>query len=211
MTVTIFGATGMIGSELITHAMTKGWKVKAFGRNIEPLIDKDLHADDNFSVIKGYVFDAGEVKFALKGSDLVLSALGGGMTGTDKSRSLGMKNIITQMKASGIKRIVALGSNGILPDNHGNFLMDSEEFPPELIPVSLEHRQAYQYLQESGLDWTLVCPATVVARSANNNFVTAGEKLVAGNEVSSGNLALFMVEEAERNAYPQKRVAISGI
>ena len=209
MTVTIFGATSLVGAQLVTHAMAKGWKVKAFGRNVESLIDKDLHSDDNFQVIKGYVFDPGEVKHALKESDIVLSALGGSLTATDKSRSLGIKNIISQMKAVGIKKVVVLGGWGVLPDNHGNFLMDAIDYPPELIPVSLEHRQAYQYLKESGLDWTFVCAPKIVSRPADNNFITLAEMPTDGTEAGSGNIALFMVEEAERNKYSHKRVSIS--
>ena len=208
MIVTIFGPTNMVGTQLITHAMAKGWTVRAFGRNVESLIDKDLHTE-NFQAIKGYVFDAGEVKHALKGTDAVLSALAGGFTGTDKSRSLGVKNIIAQMKLTGVQRIVALGGQGILPDKKGNFLMDATDYPPELIPVSMEHRQAYQYLKESGLNWTFVCPHTIVERTADNNFMTVAEAVPEGLQVSAGNVALFMVEELERNIYLQHRVGIS--
>jgi uncharacterized protein len=210
MTVTIFGATGMVGSQLITHAMAKGWIIKAFGRNVESLIDKDLHTE-NFHAMKGYVFDAGEVKNALKGSDAVLSALGGGFSGTDKSRSLGIKNIITQMKQTGVRRIVALGGAGILPDATGSFLMDATDFPPEMIPVSMEHRQAYLYLKESGLDWTFVCPPAIIDSSADNKFIALSETAPEGFRVSAGNLALFMVEELQRNAHLQERVAITNI
>jgi putative NADH-flavin reductase len=211
MTVTIFGATGLMGSELITHALAKGWKVKVFGRNVESLIDKDLHSDENFKVIKGYVFDAGEVKHALAGSNLVLSALGGSFTGTDRSRSLGAKNIVAQMKALGIERVVSIGSRGVLQDSRGNFLMDSPDYPPELVPVSLEHKEAYFFFRESGLNWTLACPPTIVKRPADNNFITLAEKPTSGTEVGSGNQALFMIEEAERIAYPRQRVSICDL
>lgn len=208
MTVTIFGATSLVGSELITHAIVKGWKVKVFGRNVESLIDR---SDENFQVIKGYVFDPGEVKHALQGSDMVLSALGSSLSGTDKSRSLGAKNILAQMNALGITRVVSLGSRGILPDGHGHLIMEDADFPPEMMPVTLEHRQAYTFLKDSGLNWTLVCPPAIVKRPADNNFITLAEMATDGTEVGSGNLALFMVEEAERVAYPCKRVSICDI
>ena len=118
-------------------------------------------------------------------------------------------NIIAQMKALGIERVVSMGSRGVLPDSHGNFLMDATDYPPELVPVALEHRQAYLYLKESGLTWTFVCPPAIVKRAADNNFITLAEMAPDGTEVSSGNLALFMVEEAERISYPRQRVGIS--
>ncbi len=97
MTVTIFGATGMVGKYLVTQALAAGFKVIAFGRNIEKLIDTDL-SNQSLVAIKGYVFDEDEVFNALKDSDAVLSALGGGYDGIDKTRTLGIKNIIKQMQ-----------------------------------------------------------------------------------------------------------------
>ena len=34
MTITIFGATGMVGKQLVQQALFKGYTVKAFGRNV---------------------------------------------------------------------------------------------------------------------------------------------------------------------------------
>ena len=34
MTITIFGATGMVGKQLVQQALFKGHTVKAFGRNV---------------------------------------------------------------------------------------------------------------------------------------------------------------------------------
>ena len=42
--------------------------------------------------------------------------IGGAMDGTDKSRSLGMKNIVQQMQRAGVDRIISVGGLGILDD-----------------------------------------------------------------------------------------------
>ena len=42
MVITIFGATGMVGTKLVAQALAKGFVVKAFGRNVENLIDTDI-------------------------------------------------------------------------------------------------------------------------------------------------------------------------
>lgn len=210
MTVTIFGATGVVGKQLVTHALAKGWNVKAFGRNVGNLIDKDLNSD-NFTAFKGYVFDSGDVSRALKETDAVLSALGGAADTTDKSRSLGMKNIVTQMQKAGVKRIVALGGYGVLPDADGNYLMNHDDFPPELIAVSDEHKQAYLYLLESNLDWTFVCAPAIVQKEANADFELQPVFAGYGKTVGSGNLALFMVEELEQKNFVGQRIGISDL
>ncbi|HMP94298.1 MAG TPA: NAD(P)H-binding protein, partial [Phnomibacter sp.] len=96
MQVTIFGATGMVGRQLIIHCLAKHYKVIAFGRNVSGLIDADLKSDQ-LTAIQGYVFNDADVKKALTGSQAVLSALGGRFDGQDKARSLGMKKVIQGM------------------------------------------------------------------------------------------------------------------
>ncbi|HSC53001.1 MAG TPA: NAD(P)H-binding protein [Phnomibacter sp.] len=210
MTVTIFGATGTVGKQLITICLAKGWRVKAFGRNMENLLDKDLRTE-NFEAIKGYVFDEKEVRHAIEDSDGVLSVLGGAFDGTDKARSLGIKNIIGQMEATHVKRIVALGGKGCLQNEDGEYLMDAKDYPEEYKPVGNEHRQAYLYLKASSTDWTFVCSPDILPKDADNHFTTLSEKPAPGNQINAGNLALFMAEELEQQKFIKQRVGISNL
>jgi hypothetical protein len=208
MTVTIFGATGMVGKQLMVHAFSRGWKVKAFGRQVINLIDKGLQ-DENFTAIKGYVFDIKEVGIAIEGSDAVLSALGGKIDGTDTTRSLGMKNIISQMEKHGPKRIVALGGMGVLGSSkHGIPLFEQEGFPEEYVPVSKEHYKAYQYLVESSLDWTFFCSPDIIEAEADGAFEQVSEAAAANVEIKAGNLALAMINAVEKGSFIKQRVGI---
>lgn len=211
MTVTIFGATGMVGRHLITHALAKGWSVKAFGRQIENFLDKDLQ-NDRFKVIKGYVFDTGDVAKALKGADAVLSALGGQVDGTDHTRSLGMKNIAAQMVKRGPRRIAALGGLGVLdtPDGKGPlFLQDT--YPKAYVAVGREHYAAYMYLREAQLDFTFFCAPNIVDEEANGQVEVVEEAPARRYEVSAGNLALSMVQAIAHARFVGKRVGIGNL
>jgi putative NADH-flavin reductase len=209
MIATIFGATGTVGKELIRHCQAKGYAVRAFGRNVESMIDEDLR-DDNFKAVKGYVFDAGDVFAAVKGADFVLSALGGDMYGTDKTRSLGIKNIVAQMQKAGVKRIISVGGMGILDSGDGSLIMDNPNFPPGYLPVSQEHLAAYNFLKGSGLDWTMPCPPNILDREADGHFSTKANFPENGMEINAGNLALFMVDEATKNNFVQEKVGIAN-
>src|SRR6476620_6363177 len=116
MQVIVFGATGMVGRQLVQQALFMDKRVKAFGRNV---FTSDLPDDEKLELVQGALFDAGEVYNAIKACDAVLSAIGGGFDGNDKTRTLGMKNIIAQMKKAGVKRIIAIGGLGVLnaPDD----------------------------------------------------------------------------------------------
>lgn len=209
MTVTIFGATGMVGKQLITHSLAKGWKVRAFGRNVESLIDKDLQSGE-FEAIKGYVLDEHDVRHAIAGSNAVLSALGGAFDGTDKTRSLGIKNIIGQMLATSVQRIVALGGLGVLPNAEGKFLLDNPDYPKQYLPVGLEHKQAYLYLENAPLQWTFVCAPDILPADADGKFGVTAEHPGPSFAINAGNLAQFMVEELERNQFIHHRVGIGN-
>ncbi|MBS1512130.1 MAG: SDR family oxidoreductase [Bacteroidetes bacterium] len=209
MNIIVFGATGMVGKQLVQQALLNGDSVKAFGRNVFTEFDTKT---SNLELIKGALFDEGEVLAALKGTDAVVSAIGGGFDGVDKTRTLGIKNIIAQMKKAGIKRIIAVGGAGVLNAGEHTLLADTENFPKEFVPVSKEHEQAYWYLKESGLDWTFVCPPVIKAHKATGSFHTKANYLPEPNNnvIYSGDLALFMLAEIKQNEFVRERVGISN-
>lgn len=208
MKLAIFGATGQVGKQLVKQALFNGHDVKAFGRNVFTEFSTE---EKNLELIKGGVFDEQEVYDTVKGCDAVLSALGGSFDGTDKSRSLGIRNIVTQMQKAGVKRIVALGGMGILNFDENTLLIDTEDYPKEYIPVGNEHRKAYEYLHASGLDWTFVCSPDIINAEATGEFITSANYPPQPNlyKINAGDLALFMLGELKNNNYVKERVGIS--
>jgi uncharacterized protein len=206
MEVIVFGATGQVGLQLVKQSLWKGWKVKAFGRNVFDITIEN----ENLQLIRGALFDETEVLNALKNCDAVLSALGGGFDGNDKTRSLGMKNIVKQMDKTGCKRIVAIGGMGVLNSGEaGRLLMDMPEFAKEYLPVSNEHRAAYEALKNSASDWTFVCPPDIKNEDATGVYHTAAD-YPPEYRIGAGDLALFMLSELEKNDYVKMRVGISN-
>ena len=210
MIITVFGATGMVGKQILRHALAQGHSVKAFGRNVTNLIDEDLR-NENLEALKGSVFDSGDVHEAITGCDAVLSALGGSAGGVDKTRSLGMKTIIQQMEKAGLKRIVALGGLGVLDAGDGIYIMDKEGYPKEFLAVAKEHLEAFLQLKRSNLDWTFFCPPNIKDADATGQFITNSTYLPNPNQyyINAGDLAMSMVMEVVKNDYIQHRVGIS--
>lgn len=208
MKLIVFGATGQVGLQLVKQALWRGHTVKAFGRNVFEL----GITDDNLELVKGALFDAGEVYHAIKGCDAVLSSIGGAFDGTDKARSLGMKNIVTQMKKTAVKRIVALGNMSILNADEDHLLLDTDDYPKEYFPVGNEHRKAYEYLKASGLEWTFVCSPDIINEGPTGNYITNKDYPPEPNlnHITAGDLAQFMLNELEKNEYMQARVGISA-
>ena len=210
MKITVFGATGMVGKRIVGHALAKGFHVTAFGRNTDQLIDRDQR-DDNLTAVKGYVFDEDDVAAAIRGADGVLSVLGGGIDGSDKTRSLGIKNIIKQMEKTGVKRIVALGGMGVLNANENQYLLDTPGYPSQYKAVGQEHLLAFLYLQASSLEWSFVCAPDILDADATGRYVTSKDYPPQPNhyQVTAGDLAEFMINELNTQQYIYHRAGIS--
>jgi putative NADH-flavin reductase len=209
MKLIIFGATGLVGKQLVQQALFKKHHVKAFGRNV---YTTDYLETENLELVQGALFDEGEVFKALKNCDAVISAIGGSMDGTDKTRTLGMKNIIEQMQKAGVKRIIAIGGLGVLNADESSMLVDTDDYPLEYKAVGLEHKKAFELLNESGLDWTFVCPPNIMNEGPTGHYITKADYPPDQNnyKINAGDLAMFMLNELVKNEYTQHRVGISN-
>lgn len=209
MIITVFGATGMVGRHVVKQGLYNDDTMKAFGRNV---FTTDFPENPKLELIKGALFDEEDVYEALKGSEAVVSVLGGATDGSDQTRSFGMKVIVDQMNRAGIKRIVALAGIGILPAGVDEMMMDQKTFPKEFLPVSKEHLKAYEVLKNSDLDWTIVCPPMIREAAETGSFNTKADALPTPNRysINSGDLALFMLKELKTNKYLKQRVGISN-
>ena len=209
MNLIVFGATGMVGKQLVQQALFNDHHVKAFGRNV---YTTDLPDNKNLELVQGALFDESEVYKAIRGCDAVLSAIGGGFDGSDKTRTLGMKNIIAQMKKANLKRIIAIGGLGVLNADENSLLIDGEDYPPEYKPVGKEHQKAWEYLRDSGLDWTFVCPPDIINEGPTGAYITEANYPPTLNKmrINAGDLAMFMLNELSKNEYIKQRVGISN-
>lgn len=210
MKLIIFGATGMIGKELVKQALFNQHQVVAFGRNV---FTANFPETPDLTLFHGALFDSGEVGKAMQGCDAVLSALGGQIDGDDKTRSLGIKIILEQMKKKKLNRIVAVGGLGVLNTLEDKLILEQEDYPAEYEAVGREHLKALRYLEASELDWTMICPPQILPHEATGNFITEANYPPTPNNmhINAGDVALFMLKAIATNQYIQQKVGISNL
>src|SRR5258708_39610995 len=113
MNILIFGASGGTGQQLVEQGLSQGFKVTAFVRNPASLNIKDK----NLILFKGDILNPNNVEDAIKGQDVVLSALGNKTSNAIwKSNTIisdGVKNIISGMLKWHVKRLLFISSFGL--------------------------------------------------------------------------------------------------
>lgn len=154
MRITVFGASGKVGQQVVQLALERGYDVKAFVHSHNPF--KDL---PGVTVFQGNIKDPEAVERALAGSDVVISALGSWGTKSRNVVSSGMTSIIPAMKKQGISRIITVTGAGAFwsKDKPGLLARGSHALVKLAGRKILEDGEKHlAQLEKSGLTWTCV-------------------------------------------------------
>ena len=158
MKIIVFGATGGVGQSVVKQAIESGFEVTAFVRT--PTKIDVTHG--NLNIIQGNALNQREVAAAIAGHDACVSCLGSSQ-GMKKSTDLQemAKNIVNGMQEHDVKRIIYTASAGIhkeLPGISGKLIMRM------LKNTLIDHRAATDYIEEHGLNYTIVRPLGLTNR-----------------------------------------------
>jgi putative NADH-flavin reductase len=152
--VTIFGANGNVGGELVAEAMRRGYRVVAFVHS-----STTLTAGSQLTIVHGDIYHASDVGAALHGSDIVLSALGSWGTPNKDILTVGMRHIIDGMTRLGIDRIISLtGAEARATGDELGAIHRLTHLVLQLAAgkVLADGERHIALLEQSALDWTVV-------------------------------------------------------
>jgi len=160
MKIIVFGATGNTGKRVLAQGIQMGHEMTAFVRNAEKLYDQlGAHSAKHVKVIVDDIMDPMSVGEALAHQDAAIIAAGHAGQGEEFVRIV--DNIISQCESqsSFSGRVWIMGGAGLLnipyTDLIGNNLPG---FPPEY----RNHNRNFERLQQTGLDWSIMCPGTMM-------------------------------------------------
>lgn len=201
MTIALIGATGFIGSRILTELVSRGHAVTAIVRNPEK-----VPALPGVKAVKGDIFDKDGLATLLAGHEAVISSVH--YLASDAEALLGA------VKQSGVKRYLVVGGAGSLEVAPGVKLFDTPEFPAVYLD---EARKGGAYLdllkQEKALDWTFLSPSAIIAPGERTGKFRLGldQLLVDGkgeSRISAEDYAIALVDELEKRAHSRRRFTV---
>lgn len=155
MKLTIIGATGSIGRHLLDQALEAGHDVTVAVRDVSRLHTRDPRV----RVVLADATDADALRQAVAGADAVAVVLGAGAKG--RIREAGNRAVIAAMRQAGVTRLVSLSTLGAGDSRDSlNFTWKYLMFGGLLRAAYADHQGQERAVRESGLDWTLVRPAS---------------------------------------------------
>jgi putative NADH-flavin reductase len=204
----LFGATGATGKELLAQAVGKGHAVTAFVRDPDRLADRD----ERVRVVVGDATrDAQAIADALRGQDVVMSALGRRATlssGHLIERS--MRMIVPAMERAGVRRLILLSAFGV-----GESRRDAPWWLRIMHRILLsdifrDKLAGERRVRQSRIEWTFVYPTLLTSGPLTRRY-RAGERLRLRGipRISRADVARFILTEAENAGFVQKVVVLS--
>lgn len=203
MEIAVFGGTGRVGNGVVQQALRDGHDVKVLVRSPK------LEEMPNLEMIVGDAKHAGDVEWTVAGADAVVVALG-----TDRTTTLSeaMPLIIAAMKKEGIQRIVTIGTAGILDSRltPGVLRFQGGDSNRKLTFAAEEHEKVFRLLEETDLDWTIVCPTYLPDGEARGGYRTEKDLLpLEGKEITVGDTAEFAYRQLGNPKFSRCRVGIA--
>jgi len=205
MNILILGATGRVGSQIVTYALHDRLHITVLVRTPE----KIQINDEKLTIIQGDVLNKEDIVNAMHGIDVVISALN-----TDGTTTLSesMPFIIEAMENEGIKRIITIGTAGILQSRTtlDSLRYQSSESKRKSTRAAKEHHKVYDMLKQSTLEWTIVCPTYLPDGERIGKYRIDRDFLPEGGvEISVQDTAEFTFRQLKTSEHINSRVGIA--
>ena len=207
MNLLIFGASGATGHELVNQSLLKGYSVTAFVRDPSRLkIDHE-----KLKVFKGDITDQSDLANAIRGQNVVLSALGSSSPFRfDPVLVEGVGKIIRAMEDLKVVRFIYLSFIGVSDSRvNGGFVI--RHIAPKLLKNEIAgHEAREKMIRNSELNWTIIHAPTLTNGKKNGTYRT-GENLSSNSflvTMSRADVADFMLSQCVDSTFNRKAVRI---
>ncbi|MEU7327460.1 NAD(P)-dependent oxidoreductase [Streptomyces parvus] len=181
MRITVFGATGGVGQEIVGQALAAGHEVTAVVRDPDRL-PGPLEGAGPHGVVR--LDDEAAVRAAVAGRDAVLSGLGSRGRKANGVAARLTRRIVSAMEAEGARRLLVVSAVPVGPEPADDPLVDRltrRAIGAVLAELYADLARMEAVLADSATDWTAVRPP----RLTNGPRTGVYRKVVGGTPRSS--------------------------
>ncbi|GAA0929930.1 NAD(P)H-binding protein [Kribbella koreensis] len=194
--VTVFGAGGGTGRQIVEEARSAGHEVTAAVR------DPAKVTLDGVRVVAADIRDAASVQAAVAGQDAVVSAVGAPGRRALGLYSEGGRSLVAAMESAGVDRLTAITSAGVRHDDPSFPLWYRLAARTLMREQYGDMARLEEIVRASNLEWTLVRPTRLVDEEPAGDYrVQDAATPKGGSQVSRAELARFIVGELDKREW----------
>ena len=203
MKITVIGGSGATGSAVVAEAARRGHSVTSVTRSGSPAAGAaaDVVADlaDTAAVVK-----------LVNASDATVIAVSPDRSGGSARPVVDAFAALIAARPTG--RLVVVGGAGSLLDAEGRRLVDDPAFPEDYRGEALAFAEVLELFRAAGdaVAWTLVSPAPDYPVAESSGAYASGSDSPAGETLSAADMALALIDEAEKDAHRGVRFTVAS-
>ena len=208
MKLIIFGASGLLGTRLVTEALDRCHEVTAVGRDASRLDDRD----GRVRTASADATDAESVAAVAGGHEVAVSAV----TNHQAPDMLvdAAHGLLEGLARAGVGRLISVGGAGSLEVAPGVRLVTTPGFPAQ---YKAEAEKGGDFLdllrQERELNWTFLSPSALfVPGERTGRFRLGTDQLLTGADgkswISFEDFAVALADEIDRPAHIRRRFTV---
>lgn len=213
MLITIFGATGALGSRIVTEARSRGHDVTAVVR--DPARAEGLPAA--IDIRTGDASNSAQIAELSAGQDIVISATRPAV-GSEHQLVVMATALLAGTSAGGVRLLLVSGAGNLLvPGSNGALAVDD----PNIVPPAWQAiaRACVEQLEvcraDTEADWTAISPPALLAPGERTGHYRLGqdELLVDADgqsAISMEDFAIAIIDEAEQPCHRGKRFTVAS-
>ncbi|MCR6489747.1 NAD(P)H-binding protein [Amycolatopsis sp. OK19-0408] len=200
MRITVLGATGGVGGEVVKQALERGWDVTAVVRDPAKLTHP-AH------VVVAGLGDGAKLAAAIEGRDAVISALGSRDRGPTTVCADGARAALD----AGAKRLLVVSASGMHTEGDGFF---TRTLVKPLLNTFLKHGWADMLAMEdvvtaSGVDWTVVRPPMLLNGPRTGQVASRLDGNVRTFTIRRADVAAFLLDAVAEPTLVRAKVSIA--
>ena len=208
MKLLVLGGTGGTGKHVVQQALDSGHEVTVFAR--DPAKVTIQHA--RLRVATGDVTDRSALTAAMRGQDVVISAIGRGLS--FKSEHLierGVTEVLAAMTDAGVRRLVFTSALGVGESRRDAPLPAKLFFSTLLRGIYADKLAGDTRIRHSNTEWTIVQPSVLTDGPLTKQY-RSGERLSLSGmpKVSRADVAHFILACAADDATIRKTLIQSN-
>ena len=203
MRITVIGGSGATGSAVVAEAARRGHTVTSATRS-------GTHAEGAADDVVTDLADTPAAVELINAADATVIAVSPDRTGGSAQPVIDAFAALIAARPTG--RLVVVGGAGSLLDAEGRRIVDDPAFPEDYRGEALALAEVLELFRAAGnaVAWTLVSPAPNYPVPESSGAYASGSDSPAGETLSAADMALALVDEAERDAHRGRRFTVAS-
>lgn len=220
LNILVYGATGKIGTHVVSEALQRGHVVTAVSRDTSRISTRH----ENLSVVAGDLLDRQSIESLAQDKDVIIISvrgiIGDAQSPADALQRVAVEKVVNVLRdmGDGAPRLIHVGGSGSLEVAPG--VLYADKLPKLFLPKSLELEIAGQVLALEYLrtvedvNWTYATPAKNFTNGKRTGvFRIGGDTLLEDargkSRISRADFAVALVDEAEQAAHIRQRFSVA--